>query len=40
MAQAMQLSVDYVKEFKTDVLNAPVVVGASGAVSVYCWRME
>jgi membrane associated rhomboid family serine protease len=32
MSQAMQLSVDYVREFKNDVLNAPVVVGASGAV--------
>jgi membrane associated rhomboid family serine protease len=32
MTQAMQLSVDYIREFKADVLNAPVVVGASGAV--------
>ncbi|HQV99005.1 MAG TPA: rhomboid family intramembrane serine protease [Bacteroidia bacterium] len=31
-AAAMQLSVDFVKEFKADVYNAPVVVGASGAV--------
>ncbi len=31
-AAAMQLSVDFVKEFKMDVYNAPVVVGASGAV--------
>ena len=30
--QAMALSVDYMKEFRADVLNAPVVVGASGAV--------
>lgn len=29
---AIQLSVDFVKEFKADVYNAPVVVGASGAV--------
>ncbi len=31
-AAAMRLSVDFVKEFKMDVYNAPVVVGASGAV--------
>jgi membrane associated rhomboid family serine protease len=31
-AKAMALSVDYMKMFKEDVLNAPVVVGASGAV--------
>ena len=31
-SRAMQLSVDYMKEFRADVLNAPVVVGASGAV--------
>jgi membrane associated rhomboid family serine protease len=30
--EAMQVSVDYIKEFRADVLNAPVVVGASGAV--------
>jgi membrane associated rhomboid family serine protease len=30
--EAMQVSVDYMKEFRADVLNAPVVVGASGAV--------
>lgn len=29
---ALQLSVDFVKEFRTDVYNAPVVIGASGAV--------
>jgi membrane associated rhomboid family serine protease len=29
---AMQLSVDYMKNFRSDYLNAPVVVGASGAV--------
>ena len=31
-AQAMQLSVEYMKQFRADVMNAPVVVGASGAV--------
>jgi membrane associated rhomboid family serine protease len=31
-AGAMQLSVDYMQNFRTDFLNAPVVVGASGAV--------
>jgi len=31
-AKAMELSVDYMKQFRADVLNAPVVVGASGAV--------
>jgi membrane associated rhomboid family serine protease len=31
-SKAMLLSVDYMKEFRADVLNAPVVVGASGAV--------
>ena len=31
-AKAMSLSVDYMKEFRADVLNAPVVIGASGAV--------
>ncbi len=31
-AQAMSLSVDFMKEFRGDVMNAPVVVGASGAV--------
>ena len=30
-AGAMSMSVDYMKEFRADVLNAPVVVGASGA---------
>jgi len=30
--KAMELSVDYMKVFREDVLNAPVVVGASGAV--------
>ncbi len=29
---AINLSVDYVKQLKVDALNAPVVVGASGAV--------
>ncbi|MCX6292352.1 MAG: rhomboid family intramembrane serine protease [Bacteroidetes bacterium] len=29
---AMKLSVDYMQSFKVDLLNAPVVVGASGAV--------
>jgi len=31
-AGAMSMSVDYMKEFRADVMNAPVVVGASGAV--------
>jgi hypothetical protein len=31
-SKAMELSVDYMKQFKEDALNAPVVVGASGAV--------
>ena len=31
-AGAMKYSVDFVKEFKADIYNAPVVVGASGAV--------
>jgi membrane associated rhomboid family serine protease len=31
-AKAMQLSVEYMKQFRADALNAPVVVGASGAV--------
>jgi membrane associated rhomboid family serine protease len=31
-SQALALSVDYMREFRADVLNAPVVVGASGAV--------
>ena len=31
-AAAMQLSIDFVKEFKADIYNAPVVIGASGAV--------
>lgn len=30
--QALQLSVDFVSQYKIDYLNAPVVVGASGAV--------
>ena len=30
--QALQLSVDFVSQYKIDFLNAPVVVGASGAV--------
>lgn len=29
---AMKLSVDYMQQFRSDMLNAPVVVGASGAV--------
>jgi len=29
---ALQISVDYMKSFKADLLNAPVVVGASGAI--------
>ena len=29
---AMQMSVQYMQQFRTDILNAPVVVGASGAV--------
>ncbi len=31
-SEAIQLSVDYMKQLRVDVLNAPVVVGASGAV--------
>jgi membrane associated rhomboid family serine protease len=31
-AEALQLSVEYMKQLKVDALNAPVVVGASGAV--------
>lgn len=31
-AEAMRLSVDYMRTFRADLLNAPVVVGASGAV--------
>ncbi|HNP99572.1 MAG TPA: rhomboid family intramembrane serine protease [Bacteroidia bacterium] len=31
-AEALKLSVDYMSQFKADILNAPVVVGASGAV--------
>lgn len=31
-AAAMKMSVDFVQEFKADIYNAPVVVGASGAV--------
>jgi membrane associated rhomboid family serine protease len=30
--EALQLSVDYMKQLRVDALNAPVVVGASGAV--------
>jgi len=30
--QALQLSVEYMKQLRVDALNAPVVVGASGAV--------
>lgn len=30
--QALEASIDYAKQFKTDLLNAPVVIGASGAV--------
>ncbi len=30
--QAVELSIDIVREFRTDLLNAPVVIGASGAV--------
>lgn len=30
--QALHISVDYIQTFKTDFLNAPVVVGASGSV--------
>jgi len=30
--QALQLSVDYMKQLRVDSMNAPVVVGASGAV--------
>ncbi len=30
--QALQLSIDFISGFKTEFLNAPVVVGASGAV--------
>jgi len=30
--KALQLSVDFVSQYKIDFLNAPVVVGASGAV--------
>lgn len=30
--QALQLSVDYMSQYKVDFLNAPVVIGASGAV--------
>ncbi len=30
--QALQLSVDFISQYKIDFLNAPVVVGASGAV--------
>jgi len=29
---ALQLSVDFMQQLRTDILNAPVVVGASGAV--------
>ncbi|MFM7727902.1 MAG: rhomboid family intramembrane serine protease, partial [Flavobacteriales bacterium] len=31
-SEAMKMSVDYMQQFKADILNAPVVVGASGAV--------
>lgn len=31
-ARATQLSLDFISEYKTEFLNAPVVVGASGAV--------
>lgn len=31
-AQALQISVDYMRLYKADFLNAPVVVGASGSV--------
>jgi membrane associated rhomboid family serine protease len=30
--RALQLSVDFVSQYKIDMLNAPVVIGASGAV--------
>ena len=30
--QALQISVDYMQIYRTDFLNAPVVVGASGSV--------
>ncbi len=30
--KALQLSVDFISQYKIDFLNAPVVVGASGAV--------
>src|SRR4051812_25350805 len=32
MDQAITLSVDYMRELKADIFNAPVIVGASGAV--------
>jgi membrane associated rhomboid family serine protease len=31
-AEALQISVDYMRIYKTDFLNAPVIIGASGAV--------
>lgn len=31
-AEALKMSVDYMSQFKADILNAPVVVGASGSV--------
>jgi len=31
-SKALQLSLDFISEYKVDFLNAPVVVGASGAV--------
>lgn len=31
-AQAQQISIDFMQQYKTDFMNAPVVVGASGAV--------
>ncbi len=31
-SEALQLSIDYMKQLRIDVLNAPVVIGASGAV--------
>lgn len=31
-SQALQLSLDFMSQYRTDFLNAPVVIGASGAV--------
>jgi hypothetical protein len=31
-SEGIRMSVEYMQQFKTDILNAPVVVGASGAV--------